>query len=67
MQLCRICYTSKYHEYHEFILRPSPDKDWEPVFRTSPLEMDEEYVRIMRELQSREITPDDYERLLALD
>ena len=29
--------------------------------------MDEEYVRIMRELQSREITPDDYERLLALD
>lgn len=48
-------------------MRPSPDKDWEPMFRGSPSNYNDEFNRIMKELQTREIRPEDYELLLSLE
>lgn len=48
-------------------MRPSPDKDWEPAFRGTPASYNEDYNKLMRELQTREIRPEDYELLLSLE
>jgi hypothetical protein len=49
------------------MMRPSPDKDWEPAIRGNASAYNDEYTRLMRELQGREIRPEDYEMLLALE
>ncbi len=67
VEICKLCFKGKYHEQHEFIMRPQPDKDWEPFFRDNPANYNEEYQRIMRELQTREIRPEDYDLLLQLE
>ena len=33
--ICKLCFGVKYHEQHEFLTRPQPDKDWEPAFRNN--------------------------------
>lgn len=48
-------------------MRPSPDKDWEPMFRGSPSQYNDEFQNVMRELQNREIRPEDYDLLLNLE
>ena len=49
-------------------MRSAPDKDWEPVYRNnSASQYNDDYQRIMRELQTREIQPEDYELLLSLE
>jgi hypothetical protein len=63
-----LCFKGKYHEQHEFIMRAAPEKDWEPAFRGNDAALyNEEYQKIMRELQTREIRPEDYELLLSLE
>jgi hypothetical protein len=57
----------KFHPNHDFLCRPSPDRDWEPAFRDNPAKQSEDYKRIMEELQTRELTPNDYELLLSLE
>ena len=50
---------------------PGEDSFWEPAPRgqdqSKSQQADEEYQRIMREIQDREITPDDYDLLLNLE
>lgn len=48
-------------------MRPSPDKDWEPAYRGNASAYNEEYTRLMTELQTREIRPEDYDMLLQLE
>lgn len=48
-------------------MRPSPDKDWEPGFRGSHANYNEEHIKLMQELQTREIQPEDYDALLTLE
>ena len=48
-------------------MRPSPEKEWEPAFRGNATQYSDEYQRVMRELQGREIQPEDYELLLSLE
>lgn len=68
VEVCKLCFTGKYHDHHDFIMRQAPDKDWEPAHRgNNASHYNEEYQRIMRELQSREIRPEDYELLLSLE
>lgn len=31
--ICKLCFGVKYHPQHDFLVRPSPDRDWEPAFR----------------------------------
>ena len=50
------------------MLRPAPDKDWEPAFRGgNPSQYNDEYKKLMEELQTRELGPDDYDMLLSLE
>ena len=49
------------------MLKAAPDKDWEPAYRGKASTYNEEYVRLMTELQSREIRPEDYDMLLAME
>ena len=42
MEICKLCFSVNYHGMHEFIMRPSPDKDWEPAFRESQEDGDEQ-------------------------
>ncbi|CDW88804.1 e3 ubiquitin-protein ligase zswim2-like [Stylonychia lemnae] len=67
VEICKLCFSGRYHDHHDFMIRPSPDKDWEPAFRGNASSYNEEYVRLMTELQSREIRPEDYEMLLQLE
>ena len=50
ISICKLCFGVKYHEQHEFLTRPQPDKDWEPAHRTNPTHQNEEYKKIMAEL-----------------
>ena len=45
--ICKLCYGVKYHEQHEFVTRPAPDRDWEPAFRNNQLQDNDEYKRLM--------------------
>ena len=47
-------------------MRPQPDRDWEPAHRTNPNQDNEEYKKLMEELQTRELGPEDYDMLLQL-
>ena len=47
--------------------RNAPDREWEPAVRDGAHQNNEEYRRIMEELQSRELGPEDYELLLQLE
>ena len=47
--------------------RKAPDRDWEPAVRDDASKQSSDYQRIMEELQSRELGPDDYEILLQLE
>ncbi len=49
------------------MMRPAPDKDWEPYLRDNANQYNDEYQRIMQELQTREIQPEDYDLLLQLE
>lgn len=33
----------KYHKEHEFLIRPQPDRDWEPARRENAAKQEEEY------------------------
>ena len=48
-------------------MRPAPDRDWEPAFRDGAVKDNSEYKRIMEELQTRELGPEDYDVLLTLE
>lgn len=65
--ICKLCFSVKFHPAHEFLVRPAPDRDWEPAFRDNPAKENAEYKKIMEELQTRELTPNDYELLLSLE
>ncbi|TNV83538.1 hypothetical protein FGO68_gene6905 [Halteria grandinella] len=69
VEVCKLCFSGKYHDHHEFIMRPAPEKEWEPAYRPgqNPNQFNDEYQRVMRELQTREIQPEDYELLLSLE
>lgn len=43
VEICKLCFKGKYHEQHEFMMRPQPDKEWEPCFRENPANYNEEY------------------------
>ena len=47
-------------------MRPQPDRDWEPAHRTNQNQDNEEYKKLMEELQTRELGPEDYDMLLQL-
>ncbi len=65
---CKLCFGVKYHEQHDFLLRPQPDREWEPAFRKNEvLQQNEQYKKLMEELQTRELGPDDYDMLLSLE
>ena len=66
MSCCKLCFGVKYHEQHNFLTRPQPDRDWEPAHRTNPNQDNEEYKKLMEELQTRELGPEDYDMLLQL-
>lgn len=58
----------KYHSEHEFLHRTAPDRDWEAAFRdNNPARYNEEYKKVMEELQTRELGPEDYDLLLSLE
>ena len=67
IEICKLCFGGGYHDQHEFLMRPSPDKDWECGFRGSHTNYNEDYTRLLQELQNREISPEDYETLLSLE
>jgi len=68
ISLCKLCFGVNYHKQHDFLLRPAPNKDWEPVFRNGKKKTDEEYRKIMEELEAKdELTPDDYDLMLELE
>lgn len=68
VEICKLCFTGKYHDHHEFIMRAAPDKEWEAALRgNNASHYNDDYQRIMRELQTREIRPEDYELLLSLE
>lgn len=46
------------------MMRPAVEKEWEPAFRGNASQHNSEYVRLMQELQTREIRPEDYDMLL---
>ena len=48
-------------------MRPSPDKEWEPAFRSSPAAYNEDYVKLTEELKTREIRAEDYQRFLSIE
>ena len=48
--ICKLCFGVKYHEHHEFVTRPQPDRDWEPAFRNNQMQNNEEYKRLMEQL-----------------
>lgn len=49
-------------------MRPGPDKDWEPAYRGGNAQAyNEDYARLMSELQTRDIMPEDYDMLLQLE
>ena len=33
--ICKPCFGKKYHDEHEYVMRPQPDRDWEPAFRNN--------------------------------
>ena len=66
--ICKLCFGVKYHGHHEFLARQAPDRDWEPAFRNNnAAQYNEEYRRIMQELETRELGPEDYDLLLSLE
>lgn len=68
--ICKLCFGVKYHEQHEFLTRPQPDRDWEPAFRNqNPAAYNDEYKKVMEQLQNsdRELGPEDYDLLLSLE
>jgi len=58
--LCRKCYKSGLHRHHPTIKRASPADVWRPVAARRG-------ARPGAELEGRELSPNDYEALLALD
>jgi len=50
IQICKLCFNVKYHKDHEFLIRPGPDKDWEPAPRDDFGKDNNEYRKIMEEL-----------------
>ena len=74
IQICKLCFKGGYHDQHQFLARPGPDKDWEPAVREGikpPAQTQEEcqalYQKVTEELQSREITTENYELLMSLE
>eukprot|EP00347_Sterkiella_histriomuscorum_P013158 403365789 len=67
VEICKLCFSGKYHDHHDFMMRPAPDKDWEAAFRGNASQYNDDYVRLMQELQNREIRPEDYDLLLQLE
>ncbi|CDW88025.1 UNKNOWN [Stylonychia lemnae] len=59
--------TYCYHEQHEFILRPSADKEWEPAFRQTQELTLEERSKITNDMKTRDIKPEDYLKLLSAE
>lgn len=66
-QICKLCFKLKNHDFHDFMLRRQPDRDWEPGIHEDASKQTSEYTRIMQELQERELGPDDYDILLKLE
>jgi len=52
---------------HEFIVRPSSDKEWEPAFRRSPATYNEDYIKLTDELKTRELRAEDYQKFLSIE
>lgn len=65
--VCKLCFGVKYHPQHQFLVRPSPEKDWQPAFRESPVKMTAEYKALTSELKDRELLPEDHLKLLQMD
>ena len=67
IQICKLCFNVKFHKDHEFLVRPSADKDWEPAPRDDFGKQTAQYKKVMEELQQRELGPEDYDLLLQLE
>lgn len=67
MNLCSICHNSGYHLTHPFIIKFSNEKEWRAVKENGPNQGESHISKLMKELETREIRPDDYELLLKLD
>lgn len=65
IEVCKICFGSNYHECHDFIVRPSPDKEWEPAFRQPIQQSSEDYMKLAEDLKTRDLRADDYQKLLT--
>ena len=48
--VCKLCFKSKFHDYHSFLMRPAPDRDWEPAFRDDSKKENTDYQKLMEEL-----------------
>lgn len=74
VQICKLCFKGGYHNHHQFVYRPTPDKDWEPAFTDSMLppstSMEESmvlYEKVKQELINKKISPENYDLLLSLE
>jgi hypothetical protein len=48
--ICKHCFTSNYHEQHQFVTRKNADSDWQPAIKEGGQKNDTEYKRLMEEL-----------------
>ena len=64
LYLCEKCFASGSHSQHAFEKKPKPHSKWEPGVRAVEPTLP---VSIIRSLEHRELTQEDYDMLLTLD
>ena len=74
VSICKLCFKGGYHDHHQFVIRTSPDQDWQAAFREgikapgmTKEESDLLYQQVLSRLQEKEISTEDYELLLHLE
>eukprot|EP00347_Sterkiella_histriomuscorum_P003657 403363451 len=66
VEICKICFNSNYHEIHEFIMRPQPDKEWEPAFRIQITSNQNQ--QNLEQLKARgDLKLEDFQKLLSVE
>lgn len=67
LDLCSSCFSRGAHAHHPFVRKATLDSDWAAAERPPPSVAPPQHQQLLLDLQTREITTEDYEALLRLD